>query len=141
MRNIIKRIVFILIIIILNSLLIYSEEMNIRSIDKIVSDIRKEQWLKDADKINTDKVNPQLLEELGDAVMEKMIGNHDRHEQMDQMMGGEGSPNLTAMHQRIGYNYLEGNINGYQDMMKYSGKMNEYPAKTTNKFIYYFIKF
>ena len=129
-----KKMIFIFIIIVLYLLLIYSEEMNIRSIDNILSDIHKEQGVKDIDKINPDKVNPQLLEELGDAVMEKMIGNHDRHEQMDQMMGGEGSTNLTAMHQRIGYNYLKGNIYSYQDMMKYSGMMNEYPAKTSNNF-------
>ena len=134
MRNIIKRLVFIIIIIILNLISIYSEEMNIRSIDNILSDIRGEQGLKDVDKINPDKVNSQLLEKLGDAVMEEMTGNHDRHEQIDQMMGGEGSANLTAMYQRIGYNYLAGNINGYQDMMKYSGMMNEYPAKTSNNF-------
>lgn len=134
MRNIIKRLVFIIIIIILNLISIYSEEMNIRSIDNILSDIRGEQGVKGADKINPDKVNSQLLEKLGDAVMEEMTGNHDRHEQMDQMMGGEGSANLTVMYQRIGYNYLAGNINGYQDMMKYSGMMNEYPAKTTNNF-------
>lgn len=129
-----KKMIFIFIIIVLNLLLIYSEEINIRSIDNILSDIRKEQGLKDSYKINPDKVNPQLLEELGDAVMEKMIGNHDRHEQMDQMMGGEGSPNLIAMHQRIGYNYLAGYINNYQDMMKYSGMISEYPAKTTDNF-------
>ena len=134
MRNIIKRLVFIIIIIILNLISIYSEEMNIRSIDNILSDIRGEQGVKGADKINPDKVNSQLLEKLGDAVMEEMTGNHDRHEQMDQMMGGEGSANLTVMYQRIGYNYHAGNINGYQDMMKYSGMMNEYPAKTTNNF-------
>ena len=129
-----KKIIFFIIIVILNLFLNYSEEMNIRSIDNILSNIRKEQGLKDADKINPDKVNPQLLEELGDAVMEEMIGNHDRHEQMDQMMGGEGSTNLTAMHQRIGYNYLKGNIYSYQDMLKYSDMMNEYPAKTSNNF-------
>ena len=134
MRNIIKRLVFIIIIIILNLISIYSEEMNIRSIDNILSDIRGEQGVKGADKINPDKVNSQLLEKLGDAVMEEMTGNHDRHEQMDQMMGGEGSANLTVMYQRIGYNYHAGNINGYQDMMKYIGTMNQFPAKTTDNY-------
>ena len=49
--------IFIFIIIVLNLLLNFSEEMNIRNIDNILSDIRKEQGLKDTDKINPDKVN------------------------------------------------------------------------------------
>jgi len=130
----VKKAVIIFIIIISILLLSYSEDMKIRSIEDILNDIRKEQGLKETDKITPDKVNLQLLEELGDAVMEKIIGNHEHHEQMDQMMGGEGSTNLKEMHQRIGYNYLKGNINGYQDMMKYIGMMSEYPAKTSNKF-------
>ena len=129
-----KKMVFIPLMFILALLLSFSDEMNIRSIDNILLDIRKKQELNSTDKINPDKVSQVVLEELGDAVMEKMIGNHDRHERMDQMMGGEGSPNLTAMHQRIGYNYLAGNINGYQDMMKYIGMMNQFPAKTTDNY-------
>jgi len=54
------------------------------------------------EKINPDKVNEKNLEELGDSVMEVMIGNHAEHERMDQMMGGDGSPGLKLcmLHQR-----------------------------------------
>jgi len=123
-----KKIIFIFLIVVLNLLLIYPEEMNIRSTDNILSDIRREQGLKDTDKINPDKVNPQLLEKLGDTVMEKMIGNHDRYKKIDQIMGGEGSPALTAMHQIIGYNYL------IKNRKSYFGMLYDYPYSKDNKF-------
>ncbi len=105
--------------------LIYPEEKNHRSIDSILADIRKEQGLKPDERINPDKVSPKLLDELGDAVMDQMIGDPQRHAFMDQMMGGEGSPNLTLMHQRMGYGYLTGNL-GW-NMMGYGGMMGGYP--------------
>ena len=121
--NINRKYFFIIFFIILILVFNYPEEMAVRSIDSILSDIRKEQGLKESDKINPDKVSPELLEELGDSVMEKSIGNHEQHEFMDQMMGGEGSPNLTAMHQRIGFNYLTGNTGWFGNMMGYGGMM------------------
>jgi uncharacterized membrane protein len=102
---------------------IYAMESDIKSIDAVLSEIRTEQRIKDKDKINPDKVSPKLLEKLGDSVMEKTLGNHDRHEQMDKMMGGDGSASLTAIHQGIGYSYLTGNING-MGMMGYGSMMN-----------------
>jgi putative membrane protein len=100
--------------------------MEIKSIDSVLSEIRTEQNLQNKEKINPDKVGPALLEELGDSVMEKTIGNHDRHEQMDKMMGGDGSVTLTALHQGIGYSYLTGNLTG-MGMMGYGGMMQAYP--------------
>jgi uncharacterized membrane protein len=102
---------------------IYAMESDIKSIDAVLAEIRTEQGIKDKEKINPDKVSPKLLEELGDSVMEKTIGNHDRHEQMDKMMGGDGSASLTAMHQGIGYSFLTGNIND-MGMMGYGSMMN-----------------
>ena len=107
----------------------YSEEKKIRSIDSILSDIRKEQGLKESDKINPDKVSPKLLDELGDSIMDKMAGSGERHELMDRMMGGEDSQNLTLMRQRIGYDYLAGNNNWFNNMMGYGGMMYGYPYK------------
>ncbi len=107
----------------INPGLFAQQDMKTRGIDSIMSDIRKEQALKESDRINPDKVSPKLLDELGDAVMDQMIGDPQRHAIMDQMMGGEGSASLTAMHQRIGYNYLTGNIGGYGNMMGYGGGM------------------
>ena len=84
----------------------------IKSIDAVVSDIRAELALKATDPINPDKVSNDLLEQLGDSVMEAMIGNHDLHEQMDARMGGDGSATLTSMHIRMGYEYLYRVSNG-----------------------------
>jgi putative membrane protein len=120
---IMKKLSVILSIILLLSIVsIFSIESDIKPIDSILAEIRTEQGLKGTDKINPDKVSPKLLEELGDSVMEQTIGNHDRHEQMDSMMGGDGSDSLTSMHQGIGYSYLTGNLNG-MGMMGYGNMM------------------
>ncbi len=47
------------------------------------------------DQIKADKVDPALVEELGDAVMDVMIGNPAMHDRMDRMIGGDGSPPST----------------------------------------------
>jgi hypothetical protein len=77
-----------------------------KSIDAVMSEIRIEQGVDNNDQINPDSVSQAKLEELGDSVMEAMIGNSEIHEQMDDRMGGDGSASLTAMHVRMGYNYL-----------------------------------
>lgn len=138
-----KKFYFIVLIMIFAVALNYPEERNIRSIDSIISDIRKEQGLKESDKINPDKVSPRLLDELGDSIMDRMAGSSDRHELMDRMMGGEGSQNLISMHQRMAYNYLSGNSSrfnnnmgfGYSSMPGYDGMMGMmygYPYNNNN---------
>lgn len=111
------------------TLLLFAE-MKPLPVDKVLSEIRQEQGVKNNDAINPEKVSPSKLEELGDSVMEIMIGNSDRHEQMDKMMGGEGSPNLTAMHQRIGFNYLSGYPLGMMNLI--SGGMMGYSFNNSN---------
>ncbi len=113
-----RKVLFVLFLIIMMTGLVYSQDKS-KSIDTVLSEIRQEQGLTNGQKINADKVSPQKLEELGDAVMEVMIGNSERHELMDKMMGGEGSASLTAFHQRIGYNYLAGYPLGMMGMMGY----------------------
>jgi putative membrane protein len=73
-----------------------------------LSKIRKEQGLKKGEPINPYKVKPGFLGELGDAVMDVIISNKNVHEWMDKKMGGEGSPSLEYMHERMGYSYLAG---------------------------------
>jgi putative membrane protein len=92
-------------------------EMKPKPIDTVLSEIRQEQGLKVKDPVKIDKVTPAKLEELGDSVMEVMIGNSELHDQMDKMMGGDGSASLTAMHQRIGFNYLSGYPLGMMNLM------------------------
>lgn len=97
------------------SFIAYADGNIPKSIDAIMSEIRQEQGLKSDGKINVDKVSASKLESLGDAVMEVMIGNTAVHDQMDKNIGGDGSATLTALHKKIGYNYLMGYPNG---MMK-----------------------
>ncbi len=73
-----------------------------------LSKIRKGEGLKEGASIDPDKVGPALLAELGDDVMDVVIGNKQGHEWMDNMMGGEGSPSLDYMHRLMGYRYLAG---------------------------------
>ncbi|MDW7658390.1 MAG: SHOCT domain-containing protein [Bacillota bacterium] len=96
-------------------------EMELKSIDAILSEIRQEQGISSTETIDVDKVSADKLEELGDSVMEVMIGNTEMHEQMDERLGGEGSTSLTAFHKRLGYNYLTGNPDGM--MNTYQGGM------------------
>jgi hypothetical protein len=84
-----------------------------RSLDAIVADIEKQQNVTTLDKVAADKVAPAVVEELGDAVMEVMIGNSAMHDRMDKMIGGDGSPQLNAFHTDLGLQYLRnGGIEG-----------------------------
>jgi len=105
----------------------YAEEMELKSVDTILSEIQQEQNVKSADQINPDEVSQAKLEELGDSVMEAMIGNTDTHEQMDIRLGGDGSASLAAFHTRLGYNYLVGYPNGMMSLMT-SGMMGAYSS-------------
>lgn len=79
-----------------------------RPVDEIVSEIMQAQGVTSIEAIDPDGVSPARLEELGDSVMHEMIDDDERHRWMDEMMGGEGSEQLAAMHRWIGYRYLEG---------------------------------
>lgn len=85
-----------------------ADGMQLKSIDMILGEIRLEQGVQSNDSIDVSKVSQTKLEELGDSVMEKIIGNTAMHDQMDTNLGGDGSLNLTSVHTRIGYDYLKG---------------------------------
>lgn len=87
--------------------------MEPRSLDAIVADIEKQQSVTSLDQIVADKVSPDVLEELGDAVMGEIIGNSAMHDRMDKMLGGDGSDQLNAFHTDLGKQYLQkGGLNG-----------------------------
>ncbi len=77
-----------------------------QTIPQVLELIRREQGVTVNRDIVPGKVSDNLLEELGDAVMSAVHPDREEHEQMDQMMGGEGSESLEAMHRAMGYRYL-----------------------------------
>ncbi|MGV8905669.1 MAG: SHOCT domain-containing protein [Acetobacterium sp.] len=95
----------------------YAAEIQHRSTDAILSEIRTEQAISSSDNIDVSKVSQATLEELGDSVMEAMIGNTAMHEQMDVRLGGEGSESLKAFHIRLAINYLSDYPNGMLNIM------------------------
>ncbi len=81
-------------------------EEAIKSPEEIVSEIISKQSVTSTSQIDCSKISDEEFEELGDALMEKMLGNHELHEQMDERMGGEGSESLKQMHIFMGMNWL-----------------------------------
>ena len=79
-----------------------------RSIEEVLAEIRDDLGLDEDERIDPDAVPPELLEELGDAVMGEIHSDPETHEWMDEMMGGEGSESLASAHRWMGYRYLTG---------------------------------
>jgi len=116
-----KKVVLILILSIFTSFVLagvsYAAEMQLKSIDTILTEIRAEQGINSSDKIDVSKVSQATLEELGDSVMEAMIGNTAIHDQIDIKLGGDGSESLRNFHINIGLNYLSDYPNGMMNIM------------------------
>ncbi len=121
------KVILIIIALFFSFKILFSVEEKPLSIQAVLSEIRLDEGLKKNENINTGKVSPARLEELGDSVMEALIGNHDLHELLDKKWGGEGSPALKEMHQRIGYHYLAGYPMGML------GWMTGYPENNNNE--------
>lgn len=77
-----------------------------RNPEDIISSVMAKQGITNIKQIACSKISNEDFETLGDAMMEKMVGNHELHEQMDTMMGGEGSASLKQMHIIMGSNWL-----------------------------------
>jgi hypothetical protein len=77
-----------------------------RSIQAILAEIKQDQNVQRVEQIDPDKVSDAQLAELGEAVMDVQFPNERQHAFMDEMMGGEGSRSLEALHRSIGYSYL-----------------------------------
>lgn len=76
------------------------------SVDDVVQEIMKAQSVTNQKDINCQAVSDEQFEELGDAAMGTMVFGDQQHEAMDDMMGGEGSESLRAMHIGMGQRYL-----------------------------------
>jgi len=85
---------------------------SIKPVSSVMTEIRQAIGATENTGIDASRVPDSLLEELGESVMEERLGNHQMHERMDDMMGGEGSASLAAMHRQMGYNFLRGGPGG-----------------------------
>lgn len=93
--------------------------MEFQTPEYVTNLIMLRQGVSDVEQLDCLAVSDADLELLGDAVMERMSGDHELHEQMDAMMGGEGSVSLRSMHVSLGRNWL-----GCRQAMLDAGMMN-----------------
>ncbi|MBI2675743.1 MAG: hypothetical protein HYX24_04760 [Candidatus Aenigmarchaeota archaeon] len=109
-----------------------ADSMAEKPYEQVMQEMLDRQGSKSVDAVDCKKVSEADFEELGDALMEKMVGSHMLHEQMDEMMGGEESESLRSVHILMGKNWLGcqtsyGMMGGMRPMMM--GMMgNYYPA-------------
>jgi hypothetical protein len=78
-----------------------------RSVDAIVADILARQRATELAKVKVADIPSALLVELGDAVMGEIIGDNEKHEKIDDMLGGDDSPVLSITHAALGAQYLK----------------------------------
>ena len=85
---------------------------NIKPVSAVMTEIRQAVGVTGDGQIDASRVPDSLLESLGESVMEERLGNRQMHEWMENMMGGEGSASLAAMHRQMGYSSLRGGREG-----------------------------
>ncbi|PIS04680.1 MAG: hypothetical protein COT81_05155 [Candidatus Buchananbacteria bacterium CG10_big_fil_rev_8_21_14_0_10_42_9] len=92
------------------------------TVEQALTEVMSSQKAASAADINCSQVTDAQFETLGDAVMELMHPG-EAHEQMDLMMGGEGSESLEAMHIQMGQNYLGCNTENFDNYFGSGGMM------------------
>ena len=95
------------------------------TIDSVIAPILQSQNVTDIKNLDCSKIKNEEFQKVGDAIMETMAPG-ERHEIMEQMMGGENSQFLKGMEQMMGQRYLgcisvSGYGSGMMNMMGGSG--------------------
>ncbi|GIU68173.1 MAG: hypothetical protein KatS3mg001_023 [Candidatus Pacearchaeota archaeon] len=83
-------------------------------------------------KVSCDKLTEEQLELIGDYYMEQMHPG-EAHKLMDQMMGGEGSESLKAMHIAMALRIYCGENIDYRTMSEYGMHYRMMPMMTGYK--------
>lgn len=109
----ISTIVFILLLAVFPMVAFADEDNHNISVDEVLTEIMKAQDVSSPGSIDCEAVSDEEFERLGEAVMSVMHPDPKQHELMDQMMGGEGSESLRAMHINMGLNYLDCGSGGF----------------------------
>ncbi len=128
MKKILLTAVILFLVIMLMPASLLAEETAHQSVAEIVAKIEQEQGVTKANEIDISKVGNETLEELGDSVMEEIIGNPVMHEHMDDRLGGEGSTSLVNFHIQLAKRYLSGYPLNRMSLMG-SGMMNRYSTQ------------
>lgn len=106
--------------------------METESVDSIMNRMMTNQGVNDINKIECGKISDHEFEELGDAVMDRMLNDIELHERMDNMMGGEGSESLRQMHIAMGKSWSDcGGTSMGMFMPMMGGMMNPYGYSDT----------
>lgn len=100
--------IFLFVLIMTTSIGVNAQEIEMRTIEEVIVAIRTDLGITDTEVIDLSLVKIELVEELGDSVMEAYIGNSIMHEQMDEYYGGDESETLSNLHIQIGQDYLNG---------------------------------
>jgi len=75
------------------------------TLDKLMPEILEKYNTNSIQGLDCDDISDEDFERIGDGVMESVHAGA-AHEQMDEMMGGEGSDSLRVAHINMGKNYL-----------------------------------
>ena len=95
-----------MIVFLATGMLVFADSEHGRSVDAVVADILSRVQAETLEDVTADEVPAELLEELGDAVMEEYSYSSWQHSMMDYMIGGEDSRQLADFHRSLGRDYI-----------------------------------
>lgn len=78
-----------------------------QSVAEITAHIMDDQGVKTPRHIDPDLVDPAVMEELGFHIMDVIVDDEEWHKWLNDIMGGRGSPQNTAVHIRFARHYIE----------------------------------